>query len=102
MPIFAFLPVVGDLETNSVRTLKEGGRVVARVVRIQLWFCCVHAESAKLARHGVNIGRGLHAQTKVMKARRVWFVFRTHAGRPQHESEVAIEILNMRIAPETE
>jgi hypothetical protein len=50
----------------------------------------------------MNIHCGIHAQTEVMKARRVGFMSRGHAGRPQHETEVSIEILDVPVTRDGE
>jgi hypothetical protein len=50
----------------------------------------------------MNIGRGIDTQAEVMQARGVRVVFSQRAGRPRHKPEVSIEVLNMRIARDTE
>jgi hypothetical protein len=50
----------------------------------------------------MNISHGIDAQAKVMQTRRVRVVFRGRAGRSKHKAEVSIEVLNVRVARDTE
>src|SRR5215471_10048440 len=102
MALPTLFPIVCDLEANTVWALEERRRVIICVVRISPCLCGGNSERAQLIRHGMDIGCGVHAQTKVMKAWRIWFVLRSNPGRPEHKTEVAIEILNVRIARQAE
>jgi hypothetical protein len=74
MAIPALFPVVCNLEANTVGALEERRGVVICVLRIPPSFCGVNPERTKLIRNGVNISRGVHAQTKMMKTWRIRFV----------------------------
>jgi hypothetical protein len=50
----------------------------------------------------MNVSRGIDAQAEVMQTWGVRVVFRGRAGRPQHKAEVTIEVLNVRVARDTE
>src|SRR5262245_15925500 len=102
MAIPTLFPIVCNLEANTVRALEERRRVIICVVRISLCLCGGNSARAQLMSHGMDICIGGHAHTKLMKAWRIWFVLRLDPGRPEHKTEVAIEILNVRIAGQAE
>ncbi len=97
MALPALLPVVCHLETNTIWPFEEGRRVVAGVLWIQSRFGRGNSERSKLICYGMNIGRGIDTQAEMMQARRVRVMQREFPRRSQHEAEVSIEVLNVRV-----
>lgn len=95
MAIPTLFTIVCNLEANTVRALEERRRVIIYVLRISPCLCGGNSERAQLIRHGMDISGGVHTQAKVVKAWRIRFVLRSDPGRPDHKTEVAIEILNV-------
>jgi hypothetical protein len=102
MAVSTLLPVICNLEANTVRALEERRRVIVCVLRISPCFRGGNSERAQLIRHGMDISCGVHAQAKMMKAWRIRLVLRSDPGRSEHKTEVTIEILDMRVAGDAE
>src|SRR5438094_5725346 len=94
----AFLTVVRDLEPDSVRVIEKNRVIIRRVFRIKPRRRALDAQSRKCLRDAVNCCIILDSKTEVVQPGREWVVRGFGVGGPQHESEMAIVVLDVAVA----
>lgn len=94
-PLFA---IVRDFKANAIGIRKEDRAVVRRVFRVKLRGRTFHPKFLKPPRNRMHCPGVFHAKTEMMKPGTKRIVGEHSFRRPQHESEVAIIILNVGIS----
>ncbi len=102
MALSAFQPVICDLKTDAIGVGKECCPIVRGVLRIELCLRCHDAGATKLSGYGSNPVRRLNAEAEVVQSRGIRIVCSFGARRPQDITKMAVEILNVRIAAQSE
>lgn len=93
----AFLPEVGDFETNAVGIGKEDGVVVVGVFRVELRSRASDVDLAKLFCESVDTGGILHSETEMVQSGSQGIVMLQIVGGPQNESKMTVVILDVLI-----
>ncbi len=97
MAIPAFLAVVGNFKANAIGIGEEGRPIVWRVLRVELRFRCLDPKRTKLIGNRGNICARLNTKAEVVQARSIGVMPAGIARRAQNVTEMAVEVLDVRI-----
>jgi len=94
--------VVCDFEANAIGVGEERCPIVRSVLSVELCLRRLDAGATKLSGYGSNFGRRINAEAEVVQPRGIGVVCGLGTRRPKDITKMAVEILNVRIAAQSE
>jgi hypothetical protein len=102
MALSAFQPEVCDLKTDAIGVCEIRCPIVGGVIRVELCLRCIDAGATKLSCDDSDFVRRINAEAEVVQPRRVGVVCGFVTRWPKDITKMAVEILNVRIAAQSE